>query len=87
MLSITVPMTTKGDHDLATIGPNRYINSQADSIHRHDILCPNEVKRDVEKTCRKSDVKYAPVFVNKLPIIVSLKPINSPFFCKISRKK
>ena len=22
-----------GDHDLATIGPNRHINSQADSIH------------------------------------------------------
>ena len=23
----------KGDHDLATIGPNRHINSQAESIH------------------------------------------------------
>ena len=23
----------KGDHDLATIGPNRHINSHADSIH------------------------------------------------------
>ena len=23
----------KGDHDLATIGPNMHINSQADSIH------------------------------------------------------
>ena len=28
-----VPITTKGDHDLAKIGPNRHINSQADSIH------------------------------------------------------
>ena len=26
-------ITTKVDHDLATIGPNRYIKSQADSIH------------------------------------------------------
>ena len=33
MLSITVPITTKCDHDLATIGPNRHINSQADFIH------------------------------------------------------
>ena len=32
-VSITVPITTKGDHDLATIVPNRHINSQADSIH------------------------------------------------------
>ena len=29
----TAPITTKGDHDLATIGPNSHINSQADSIH------------------------------------------------------
>ena len=55
-------------------------------VTRHDILCPNEVKRDVEKTCRKSDVKYAPVFANKLPIIVSLKPKNSPFFVKLAEK-
>ena len=27
------PNHDKGDHDLATIGPNRHINSQADSIH------------------------------------------------------
>ena len=27
------PDHDKCDHDLATIGPNRYINSQADSIH------------------------------------------------------
>ena len=27
------PDHDKGDHDLATIGPNRHINSQADSIH------------------------------------------------------
>ena len=27
------PDYDKGDHDLATIGPNRHINSQADSIH------------------------------------------------------
>ena len=27
------PDDDKGDHDLATIGPNRHINSQADSIH------------------------------------------------------
>ena len=26
---------------------------------RHDILCPNAVKRDVGKTRRKSDVIYA----------------------------
>ena len=30
---ITVPITTKGDHDLATNGPNMNINRQADSIH------------------------------------------------------
>ena len=27
------PDHDKGDHDLATIGPNMHINSQADSIH------------------------------------------------------
>ena len=27
------PDHDKGDHDLATIGPNRHINSKADSIH------------------------------------------------------
>ena len=27
------PDDDKGDHDLATIGPNRHINSQTDSIH------------------------------------------------------
>ena len=27
------PDHDKGDHDLATIGPNRHFNSQADSIH------------------------------------------------------
>ena len=27
------PDHDKGDHDLATIEPNRHINSQADSIH------------------------------------------------------
>ena len=27
------PDHDKGDRDLATIGPNRHINSQADSIH------------------------------------------------------
>ena len=27
------PDDDKGDHDLATVGPNRHINSQADSIH------------------------------------------------------
>ena len=27
------PYYDMGDHDLATIGPNRHINSQADSIH------------------------------------------------------
>ena len=27
------PDHDKGDHDLATTGPNRHINSQADSIH------------------------------------------------------
>ena len=27
------PDDDKGDHDLATIGPNRHINCQADSIH------------------------------------------------------
>ena len=27
------PDHDKGDHDLGTIGPNRHINSQADSIH------------------------------------------------------
>ena len=27
------PDHDKGDHDLAKIGPNRHINSQADSIH------------------------------------------------------
>ena len=44
------PDQDKGDHDLATIGPNRHINSQADSISLlsgthswHSSRAPNSV--------------------------------------------
>ena len=30
-------------------------------VTRHDILCPNDVKRDVSKTCHNSDVIYTTV--------------------------